>query len=106
MTSKISASRISSRSCLLLLALAVPISALAWSGGGHKVVALIAFSQLPPELRTKVVNTLKDHPRWKKDFEAEMPAEIVAGTETERQRWLFAQAAIWPDMARDLPDFH
>src|SRR5690349_2587040 len=78
----------------------------AWSGGGHKVTALIAWRQMDEPSRGRVVEILKSHPRWQEDFAAEMPAEIANGTESERQRWIFAQAAIWPDKIRRLPEFH
>jgi hypothetical protein len=91
---------------MVVLLLAGAANAWAWSGGGHKVVGLIAWSQSDPETREKVVTILKAHPRWQEDFAAEMPAEIVSGTETERQRWIFAHAAIWSDKIRRLPDYH
>src|SRR5687768_11717998 len=72
----------------------------AWSDGGHKVVALIAYSRMDEATRSRIVQVLEQHPLWEKDFAGEMPTEVASGPESERQRWIFAQAAIWPDIAR------
>ena len=72
----------------------------AWSAGGHKVVALIAFKQIDEPTRAAIVKILEQHPVWEGDFANDMPPEIASGPESERQRWIFAQAAIWPDIAR------
>ena len=93
----------------LLLGLFVgilPFRLNAWGPGGHKVVALIAYEQLNEDQRAKVIEILKKHPRFVQDFDSQIPVEIKEGNETDRQRWYFAQAAVWPDMARPLPAFH
>lgn len=97
----------------LILAILVLISsakALAWSGGGHKIVALVAYEQLDEETRNAVIVLLQSHPRYNQDFRDEMPEPIRDGAQKTRQQWLFAQAAIWPDMARgssyDRPPWH
>ncbi len=87
--------------CLLALIVSSAFHLHAWSGGGHKVVAQIAYERLTPELRAKIAALLEEHPRFKEDFMPDMPAEIQGGAEAEdRARWVFAQAAIWPDKPR------
>lgn len=73
---------------------------LAWSGGGHKVVALIAYSQLSSTERAKVIEVLQHHPLWENDFEEELDDDIGDAPQTQQAMWLFAQAAVWPDIAR------
>lgn len=74
--------------------------ALAWSESGHKIVGSIAFRQLSPDQQAKIVAILKNHPRWKEDFESKMPATLA--TDDEENEWLFEQMAVWPDMVKSL----
>ncbi|HTQ39799.1 MAG TPA: S1/P1 nuclease [Pirellulales bacterium] len=86
------------RILIAALVAAATSTALAWSEAGHKIVGSIAFRQLTPDQQDKIVAILKNHPRWQQDFESKMPAELTI--DTERNEWIFQQAAIWPDMAR------
>jgi hypothetical protein len=72
--------------------------ALAWSDAGHKVVASIAYARLNLKEREKVVEILREHPRFKADFLDAMPSDIP---ETVKNPWLFQQASVWPDIARE-----
>ena len=81
-----------------LLILATASQAFAWSAAGHKIIASIAFRQLTPEQQAKIVAILKNHPRYKEDFQSQMPDELKS--EAEQNEWLFQQASVWPDMAR------
>ncbi len=94
--------RTASFSLLVLAALQVFSSvAMAWSDAGHKTVALIAWAKLTPEVREKVVKLLEDHPEFANHFAAPLASELgTTPSAEERQRWLFAQAAIWPDLVR------
>ena len=94
--------RTASLSLLVLAALQVFSSvAQAWSDAGHKTVALIAWAKLTPEVREKVVKLLEDHPEFANHFAAPLAAELgTTPSVEERQRWLFAQAAIWSDLVR------
>lgn len=76
----------------------------AWSAGGHRVIALIAYEKLSPEQRTQILKILHNHPRFREDFESAMPPPLLQGPEGDQQRWLFTQAAVWPDLARELPE--
>lgn len=79
------------------------LTSFAWgfSEGGHKVVASVAYQRLTPADRAAVVAILQSHPRFRSDFRNAMPAAIANGPVEDRQEWIFQQAAIWPDIARD-----
>ena len=68
----------------------------AWNALGHRVVADIAWQQLEPKQRHEIVATLRRHPRFDDDFAKKMPADV------DEDRWIFQQAAVWPDIARGL----
>ena len=77
--------------------------AAAWNDTGHEVVALIAWENLSPAARSKVVAIMRQAPAasqlpqlFRQD---NRPVEV-------REREFFRRAATWPDLARDLPDFH
>lgn len=99
--------------CRIALAVLVAFSAspaLAWNALGHRVVAEIAWQQLTPERRQQIVDTLKHHPRFAEDFLAKMPRDVANGEQELQNRWIFWQAAVWPDVARggpyDRPTWH
>lgn len=77
---------------LVILALATP--AHAFNALGHRVIADIAWQELDPQSRQQIVDTLRRHPRFDEDFAKQLPADV------EEDRWIFQQAAVWPDMAR------
>ena len=74
----------------------------AWDEAGHKKTAEIAFDLLSRSDQQHVVAILRAHPRFKEDFVARMPEEMATAGETEKARWLFAQASIWPDIIQNL----
>lgn len=85
-------------SVFIALCLACHLS-MAWNAAGHKLSAMVAYEHLSPEARTAVAEALKYHPRFSKDFR--MPVSIrKKGSKEDREKWLFMQAAIWPDIAR------
>jgi hypothetical protein len=77
--------------------------ALAWFDAGHKIIASIAFLRLTEAERDKVSEILRKHPRFMPDFFCRMPFEIETGRIDSRE-WMFQQASIWPDIARDFED--
>jgi hypothetical protein len=81
-------------------ALAAPAPAAAWSGSGHMAIALLAFDALPRARRVALVELLEAHPRLGEDL---LPALPSALSGSARDRWLFAVAATWPDLARGQP---
>lgn len=93
--------KILSFTAAVVLAL-VASAAHAWNAVGHSVVAEIAWQQLSPEQRKEVVDTLKRHPRFGEDFLQQMPRDIETADEATKDRWIFWQAAVWPDVARGI----
>jgi len=78
----------------------------AWGPGGHKVVANIAFDRVDPATRKSIVNVISKHPDFDKRFASRMPDDIKNGNADDRDRWIFLQAAIWPDLVRPNPPYH
>jgi hypothetical protein len=77
---------------LVLLAGVTPSHA--WNALGHRLIADIAWGELDPQARTQIVDILRRHPRFDEDFAKQLPVDV------EENRWIFQQAAVWPDMAR------
>jgi hypothetical protein len=77
------------------------ISAFAWHDAGHRIVASIAYRQLAPAQRSELIEILRTHPRWQADFVQKMPDEIRSEDEDFQIEWLFQEAALWPDQARN-----
>jgi hypothetical protein len=66
----------------------------AWNGTGHEIVALIAWNNLNPEAKAKVVRLLQAHPNYSSLLTKEdVPAE-------RKERDAFLIAATWPDLVR------
>jgi len=78
--------------------LSAPLTVQAWNDAGHRLTAMIAYEQLSPAVRTAVAQRLREHPRFRADFMQLKPLD-VSGADTEQ--WLFTQAAVWPDLARN-----
>lgn len=85
---------------LSLVASVLPCSVLAWDATGHRLSAYVAWEFMSEQSRDKALTMLRAHPRFNTDFLDQMPAAIGASESTEQNRWLFGQAAIWPDLAR------
>jgi S1/P1 nuclease len=86
------------RGIVLLVFLLLPAArALAWLDTGHRIVALIVWDNLTPTTRAKVVEILKQHPRYRQDLLLNLPAETDEAAATE---YAFSMAATWPDMLR------
>jgi hypothetical protein len=79
------------------IVIVISSQALAWSAAGHKFVASIAFSRLTPAEREKVIQILREHPRFQQDFLDKLPADA---DESDKNEWHFQEASIWPDLAR------
>jgi hypothetical protein len=86
---------------LLILSLLAPPAA-AWNALGHQVIAEIAWRQLDEPARQEIVEVLRHHPRFAEDFVAKMPADVASADKAVQDRWIFQQAATWPDMAAAL----
>ena len=84
---------------------------MAWWEGGHFLVANIAYDLLEEADREDIVNVLRKHPRWKQDFLSAMPDDVRKADKSIQNRWIFMQAAVWPDVIRrtrpyDHPSWH
>lgn len=94
-------------SCIQLLCVVVLLGlgcqeAFAFNAAGHKIIAEVAWRKLTPQQRKEIVFVLRKHPRFNKDFQSKMPAEIANGVMAEQDHWIFCQAAVWPDIARGI----
>jgi hypothetical protein len=67
---------------------------LAWNSTGHELVAQIAYDQLSPGAKARILVILKAHPRLK----ADLLQGIADGEDPDRA--IFLRAATWPDMVR------
>ena len=96
---------------LLLLALGtfgLSPSALAWGDAGHRIVAALAFRELPPAAQKHLHEILQAHPeyaQWRAAWTRE-------GGDVDLGLYLFMRAAAWPDEIRrpggpyDHPHWH
>ena len=99
------ARRLRSRLALPLTALAItaagvfafPAIASAWNATGHRTIAEIAWDAMTPRARARAVDLLMHGPALA-GLSTLRPA---AGTDAERDRALFLNAATWPDLIRD-----
>jgi hypothetical protein len=80
---------------VLLLGLC-PSAARAWNSTGHEVVAQIAWRELKPAARAKVLAILKEHPHFASLIE---PSDVKPEEPTYAER-SFMHAAVWPDRLR------
>jgi hypothetical protein len=81
---------------LLLSFLFAAPNARAWNATGHQVVAEIAWRNLTPGVRAKVLELLKQHPHFAKRLDSPEPnSEPV-----DYALRVFARASTWPDMMR------
>ena len=87
---------------LAILVILQPIPAQAWSEGGHHLISLLAFDLLTKDEQFKLLSVLKEHPRYKEDFE---PPENLPN-KIEVTRWRVGRAGYWPDIARKQPKYH
>lgn len=88
-----------------ILSLLLGVSpAFAWHDSGHRLTAHIAYDAMTAEEQETVITTLESHPRYAEDFFARMPESIASQTRHEQGRWLFGQAATWPDLVQTLDD--
>lgn len=90
---------------ILLLTATLMYSPLqAWDATGHRLSVYVAHHNLTQRQRDYWLEVLRHHPRFESDFDQAMPEAIRAASDDEQARWLLGQAAVWPDLARGLPD--
>ena len=90
--------------CLTLLTFSP--AALAWDSVGHRLTGAVALHFVSPQTREKLLDILRQHPRFEEDFRQAMPAFIDQDNPDQVAHWLLGQAAYWPDIARGLPEPH
>lgn len=94
--------------CLSMLGIATALLAASpansWDQLGHEQSAGLVFDQLTAQEQNYWSDVLRHHPRFEQDFLAAMPNDIAGSDPRAQQRWLFARAGYWPDIARGLPD--
>jgi hypothetical protein len=89
---------------VLLVITVAATPALAWNKPTHQIIGAIAYDVLKqdgPATIPRVVNVLKRHPQY--DTFAKRLETVPAA---DRDRYLFMQAARWPDDARDNKAYH
>src|SRR5262245_50201976 len=88
------------RICFLGVIAICALHAAAWNDTGHMTAALIAYDRLPADVRIAPGRLLRAHPRFHEDFEPSLPAKLLKETAARQDRWYFAYASTWPDVAR------
>lgn len=68
-----------------------------WNDTGHMTGAYIAYRDLKPEVRQRVAQLLREHPRYQQDLLRDMSPGFA-----DPNLYAFMRAATWPDMVRDL----
>ena len=76
-----------------------PVPAYGWSESGHHLIALLAFDHLSSDEQRQVLDMLKAHPRYAKDF---TPPPKVRNAD----RFRIGTAGYWPDIARSQPEYN
>lgn len=92
------------RIVLLVLVCAQATPLFAWDATAHRLSVYIALEQLDDEQREYWRSVLAQHPRFEQDFVAQMPDFVREADRAAQTQWLLGQAAIWPDLARGLPE--
>ena len=103
--------------CVVLLVGGVP-AAHAWNDFGHEVVARIAWQELEPEVRSRVLALFRQAPRDSLMHCLDLNQDRRRGcgrfayrlgdaeSSEDADRILFERAAYWPDLARQLEKYN
>lgn len=89
---------------LLLVFWVLASPAQAWGPHGHATVAAIAWELMSDEAKLKSVSEIQNHKRYQEIFDNRMPDEVRNGPADRRNKWIFLQAGLAPDTAKDLDD--
>ncbi|WP_082866470.1 S1/P1 nuclease [Pseudohongiella nitratireducens] len=90
--------------CIMALTFLLSAPAHSWDALGHERSAALVFDQLTEQEQDYWVAVLRHHPRFAEDFLSAMPERLRDADNKDQQRWLFARAGYWPDIARGIPD--
>ena len=104
---------------LLALLLAATTPAHAWNDFGHELIARIAWQELAPEVRSRVLALFREAPRDSRMHCIDLNQDPRLGgcgrfayrlgdaeTPEDGNRILFERAAYWPDLARQLEKYN
>ncbi len=83
----------------LLLLGGSPPPATPWNNSGHRIVSLLAWSELGDATRNEITQLLAQHPRFGQDLQVGLEAGSSAPAAA---RLAFALAANWPDTVRNV----
>jgi len=72
----------------------------AWNYSSHALTGIIAYHLMDSDTRNKVLDLIKHHPRYNEDFIDAITDTSKFWTKTEKEHWIFARIAFWPDIAR------
>jgi hypothetical protein len=90
------------RQCILSIAfLAFPVSLFGWGSIGHMTVAYVAYQELGPNAKVRVMELLKLNPDYA-NWEKQIPAGISA---EDHDRFLFMMASTWADDIKWEPQY-
>jgi hypothetical protein len=81
----------------LVALIAAVSSANAWNNKGHMVVARLAWKELTPDERAKVVQFLEKHPHFEEFLKDDKPGNMT------QDEWVFLRAATWADWVKAGP---
>lgn len=88
------------KALLLLGLLTVSLSSQAWNAAGHQLMSAISWDLMTPKQQDYWVDILKHHPRFKQDFEQNIPKQVKRNPRYLNE-WIFRQAARWADLPRN-----
>ena len=86
----------------IVLVLLSPQLLFGWSEGGHHLIGYMAFKLMKPENQDKLLELIKQHPLYDKDFKP--PKNVVEASDVPI--WLAGRACYWPDVALSNKDYH
>jgi hypothetical protein len=72
------------------------VPALGWNALGHKVVADITWQQLTPKQRQEIVDVLRRHPKFDRDFAAKMEDDAAKGDKATQDHWISNMLRLGP----------
>jgi len=91
------------KSCKALLLLGLITASLpshAWNAAGHQLMSAISWDLMTSKQQDYWVDILKHHPRFKQDFEQNIPKQVKKNPRYLNE-WIFRQAARWSDLPRN-----
>ena len=85
---------------ILIGLIVVSTTTLGWNAAGHHLMSAISWDLMTAKQQDYWVDILKHHPRYKKDFEQNIPKQVKKNPQYLNE-WIFRQAARWSDLPRN-----